>query len=789
MTGRSRIYFTPHTSHLTRAHTLVVSMPKRFVREARRQARQASSASTNEESVRGGSDGISTPPPPSKKDTIQGSADSTSPTLLSPESEEENNKTTEVSVQAGAAFEVPVYVLPAKGPDAHSQVRKVTWTFMAEGGDIGFGVVLEEDGVGDGGDEDRDELVLVPKTRIDAQEEVNSGCVAVGPAGGTLLLQWDNTFSWFTDKRLVYSINLQQEKASQNHSASSTSNSVTAAHRVVFVLGGPGSGKGTVCARVVNEFREFDHLSAGDLLRRERDTPGSKDGELISSFIREGKIVPVDITVGLIKKAMEASEKTCFLIDGFPRSQDNIDGWNRVINSSATVVGVLLLECSEAVMEKRLLGRSSDGKAQRVDDNIEAIRKRFHTHETVCVPILGNYRDKNMLWSVNAEQTPDGVFTDVVKILGDRMGVYRTADAVRKSASESAAAAAVFTPSSKIRVILGTMTMGDQVNHGDAIEMMRAFASSSAALANATGSSHRVELDTARMYVHGRTEVLLGKALNEKLGRHHGSSDDSPHLRERYYIATKANPFKGYNDNLRPENVIAQLEQSLVAMGQSSVDLFYLHAPDDETPIEATLQACQTLYEQGRFRELGLSNYSAWEVAYICQFCKAKGWIIPTAYQGMYNAITRKVEEELFPCLRKFGLRFYAYNPLAGGLLTGKHRNYNGTASSGRFAGNVKYQRRFWKPSYFEALDKIRAACEEHQISMVHASIRWLCHHSALEGASNDGIIIGASKMAHLRDNLDAVEGGPLPRSVAAALEEAWEITRGSCPNYFGATR
>ena len=158
---------------------------------------------------------------------------------------------------------------------------------------------------------------------------------------------------WFTDKRLVYSIELHQDGVPASSSGRDRS-ATPSDTRVVFVLGGPGSGKGTVCSRIIDAYDEFEHFSAGDLLRKERDTPGSKDGELISSYIKEGKIVPVDITVGLIKRAMEASAKSCFLIDGFPRNQDNIDGWNRVVGDSAQVVGVLLLECSERVMRERI---------------------------------------------------------------------------------------------------------------------------------------------------------------------------------------------------------------------------------------------------------------------------------------------------------------------------------------------------------------------------------------------------------------------------------------------------
>lgn len=105
--------------------------------------------------------------------------------------------------------------------------------------------------------------------------------------------------------------------------------------------------------------------------------------------------------------------------------------------------------------------------------------------------------------------------------------------------------------------------------------------------------------------------------------------------------------------------------------------------------IEDTLAEVNELYKEGKFKSLGLSNFQAWEVAHIYHTCKANGYVTPTVYQGMYNAITRDVEKELLPCLRKLGISFYAYNPLAGGILTGKH--HGGEPDAGRFKDNAMY--------------------------------------------------------------------------------------------------
>ena len=143
----------------------------------------------------------------------------------------------------------------------------------------------------------------------------------------------------------------------------------------MFVLGGPGSGKGTQCANIVRDFG-FIHLSAGDLLRQEQQRSGP-NAELINTYIKEGKIVPVEITVSLIKNAMQENigkGRHYFLVDGFPRNQNNLEGWDGIMRDFAEVSFVLFFDCPEEVMEQRLLSR---GKTSgRADDNIESIKKR-----------------------------------------------------------------------------------------------------------------------------------------------------------------------------------------------------------------------------------------------------------------------------------------------------------------------------------------------------------------------------------------------------------------------------
>ncbi|CAB1325882.1 unnamed protein product [Coregonus sp. 'balchen'] len=189
--------------------------------------------------------------------------------------------------------------------------------------------------------------------------------------------------------------------------------------QVVFVLGGPGAGKGTQCARIVENY-SYTHLSAGDLLRAERSREGSEFGQLIDSYIKEGKIVPVEITINLLRKAMEDTmqideKKFRFLIDGFPRNEDNLQGWTTVMDGKADVKFVLFFDCSNEVCINRCLER---GKSSgRTDDNRASLEKRIQTYLQSTRPIISLYEKQGKVRTVDASCGVDEVFADVKTIL------------------------------------------------------------------------------------------------------------------------------------------------------------------------------------------------------------------------------------------------------------------------------------------------------------------------------------------------------------------------------------
>ncbi|KAH3915839.1 hypothetical protein HBI56_041270 [Parastagonospora nodorum] len=188
---------------------------------------------------------------------------------------------------------------------------------------------------------------------------------------------------------------------------------------VIFVLGGPGAGKGTQCQKLVSDYG-FKHLSAGDLLREEQDRPGSEFGEMIKAYIKEGTIVPMEVTVQLLENAMKASmagenKKGLFLIDGFPRKLDQAHAFERTVVPSKFT---LFFECSEAVMEKRLLHRGET--SGRADDNLESIKKRFRVFVETSMPVVDEFEKQGRVVKVNAERDPNEVYADVQKFFAER---------------------------------------------------------------------------------------------------------------------------------------------------------------------------------------------------------------------------------------------------------------------------------------------------------------------------------------------------------------------------------
>ncbi|KAJ1652589.1 bifunctional uridylate/adenylate kinase [Dispira simplex] len=192
---------------------------------------------------------------------------------------------------------------------------------------------------------------------------------------------------------------------------------------VVFVLGGPGAGKGTQCTQMVKEFG-FVHLSAGDLLREEQSRPGSDYGELIKWCIKEGQIVPEQVTITLLREAMKRSGGHKFLIDGFPRAMSQALAFEEVVCPARLVLN---FECPEDVLQERLLKRGET--SGRTDDNIQSIRKRFQTFVVSCYPVINYYTKQEKCITINSARSVDEVSSDVKRIMRKLLTVHPTSSA------------------------------------------------------------------------------------------------------------------------------------------------------------------------------------------------------------------------------------------------------------------------------------------------------------------------------------------------------------------------
>ncbi|RPA93619.1 Aldo/keto reductase [Choiromyces venosus 120613-1] len=324
--------------------------------------------------------------------------------------------------------------------------------------------------------------------------------------------------------------------------------------------------------------------------------------------------------------------------------------------------------------------------------------------------------------------------------------------------------------SPRSRIILGCMTFGPNPESGARVNDLETYKS----VLTHFHSRNYHELDTARTYCAGEQEAFTAAAI----------SGANLHFK----LATKLYP--NVPRTHTPESIREKVLLSLKQLGVEKVDIWYLHAPDRSIPFSVTLKAVDELYKEGRFGMLGLSNYTAFEVAEIVTLCKERGWVRPKIYQGMYNAITRALESELLVACRRYGLDVVVYNPLAGGFFTGKYQATTPPAT-GRFSNvnpqqGAMYRDRYFQDHYFTALKLIEPVVAKHNLTMAETALRWLVHHSALKiKDGNDGIIIGVSSLDQLKQNLDAAEKGPLPEEVVEVLDTAWAEVKGRGPNYW----
>jgi len=305
-------------------------------------------------------------------------------------------------------------------------------------------------------------------------------------------------------------------------------------------------------------------------------------------------------------------------------------------------------------------------------------------------------------------------------------------------------------------ICLGTMTFGQQVNEADAIKIIKS--------ALEAGVNF---IDTADGYVDGKSEEITGKALKE--------------ARHSAVLATKVGAWKsgpGVNDTGSSRQHIMQgVEDSLRRLGTDYIDLYYIHTPDYDTPIDETLRALDDLVRQGKVRYLACSNFRAWQLVRALWTSDKLALARFDCIQSPYNLISRDIEYELLPCCASEGVGVTVYNPLAGGLLTGKHDPAKPPPADGRFTverlGKM-YSERYWTNTNFEVIARLKETAGKHGRSLTHFSLAWILGNETITS-----VISGVSSLKQLEDNLGATEI-KLSGEELSVCDEVWHQLRPS---------
>ncbi|KAI9830358.1 MAG: hypothetical protein M1819_005739 [Sarea resinae] len=280
------------------------------------------------------------------------------------------------------------------------------------------------------------------------------------------------------------------------------------------------------------------------------------------------------------------------------------------------------------------------------------------------------------------------------------------------------------------------------------------------------------DLDTA--YTYPDSEKIIGETGAPKKG---------------FMIHTKAPAWKPHC--LSRTSLEEGMRKSLEQLGVDSVETYFLHAPDATTPLEETLAAVNELHASGKFKHFGLSNFPAADVQKIHDICTAHSYVLPTRYEGNYNPLSRHIERTLFPLLRRLGIAFYAYSPLAGGFLarSSAAQITSASAATGRASRATPigafYHGLYARPSLLAALADWDALATEARLSRAALAYRWVAYSSALRAEAGDAVIVGASRVAQLEETLrvlGADGGGPLDPRTVERIDRIWEAVKAEAP-------
>jgi aryl-alcohol dehydrogenase-like predicted oxidoreductase len=306
-------------------------------------------------------------------------------------------------------------------------------------------------------------------------------------------------------------------------------------------------------------------------------------------------------------------------------------------------------------------------------------------------------------------------------------------------------------------ICLGTMTFGHQCDEPVSFAIMNKAA------------EHGVYfIDTADVYpvppspeTSGRTEVIVGKWLKGQ--------------RHKYVVATKCRNRVGHGANdegLSRRHIFDAVEDSLRRLQTDYIDLYQPHHVDPDTPLDETLRALDDLVRTGKVRYLGCSNFPAWQVALALGLSAKHDWSRFESVQPRYNLLYREIEPELLPLCRDQGLGVMAYNPLAGGFLTGRYQSLEAPPPGTRFSlGGVTgslYRERYWHHAQLEAVRELEDALKPRGRALIQVAVAWVLAQPGITCA-----IVGASKPEQLDESLAAVKV-KLEADELEACNRAW---------------
>ena len=309
------------------------------------------------------------------------------------------------------------------------------------------------------------------------------------------------------------------------------------------------------------------------------------------------------------------------------------------------------------------------------------------------------------------------------------------------------------------RLCLGTMTFGLQCDEPTSFQIL-----------DKAKESGVTFIDTADVYplggdltTVGRTEEIIGKWMR---GR-----------RDQVVLATKCFGVTGtspWDAGMSAKHILASIDRSLIRLGTDYVDLYQLHFDDKSTPIDETLVALDSLVRSGKVRYIGVSNWTAWRLALAIGKAELRKTAPIVSVQPRYNLLFRSFERDLFPLCESEGIGVIPYNPVAGGLLTGKH-SPDTEPAEGRFSIGTTakmYRDRYWHPEEFEAVEALKGVAHEAGMPLAQMAVGWVLSKPWVTSP-----IIGASKPEHL-DSAIAAAGSPLEPDLVAALDQVTHTWR-----------